>query len=239
MENRLSPEEFKRLAQEMIEKLGSMTAQTSRGNMPYYNRSHAEWVRKVINEVLASKKHVFIPLGKLSPETLKQKWYQGRKYLIEVLSFDREMADRVVANRKKDGLVVALRASAVFPEAAPIVDWRAEVLEFIQNSNHGEIRTWENIPINEDDYKWLENMLKPLGIFVYDIGINKIRILRYEDNRGHTKSSESPRDSGQGIEGDVSSINPESKDAGAGEVEGPDYDNGPTNGTNDGSTWIL
>ncbi len=173
--------------QSMLDSLKRISAAVDgpKAARPYYTPKYAETVKETIDRILESGEVLFFPASEVQLDTLKQQWYQGRDYLISVLdpSYEAKVTKiEASIDKRKNGLVVALKPERGMVEPAIITKWREELNEFIDKSELQDKFVRQGLGLSDADVVWLYETLEPLkDIFAYDYELKRgiIRVIRY------------------------------------------------------------
>ena len=173
--------------QSMLQSLRKISAAVDgpKAARPYYTSKYAETVRDTIDRILESGEVLFFPASDVQLDTLKQQWYQGRDYLVSVLDNSYEakvLKVEASIDKRKNGLVVALKPERGMVEPGVITKWREELNEFIDNSDTQDKFVRQGLGLSDADVIYLYETLEPLkDIFAYDYELKRgiIRVIRY------------------------------------------------------------
>ena len=160
-------------------KSASLTKSAS--NYPYYREHFADQVLETIDTVVKSRTPIIWPAAGISVNALYQKWTQASAFIKDNYAKNLvEKLDLVTASKHKSiGMKISPRASAVLCLADQAVDWRPDLMEYIEKGQSGEVFNKIGLLITEEDKKWITNLLAPIASdYVTDIQPNKILIIK-------------------------------------------------------------
>lgn len=173
--------------QAMLQSLKKISAAVDgpKAARPYYTSKYAETVRDTVDRILDSGEVLFFPASDVQLETLKQQWYQGKDYLVSVLDPTYEtkvLKVEASIDKRKNGLVVALKPERGMVEPKLLTRWREELNEFLDNSEVQDKFVRQGLGLSDADVIWLYETLEPLkDIFAYDYELKRgiVRVIRY------------------------------------------------------------
>lgn len=165
-------------------KLDKKEARTFHG--PYYNKEHALEVKDYLNVLHTNRRSLKIVSSGLSINTLRLKFYQGKKYLLDNL--DPEGKYKNLINRTKcitmaDYLELHIKQDTKVLYAETI-EWKPAFLDFIENAQLGtKFPCPDNIMLSNEEVQWIKDQLDPLSdLFIYDVKPNKFLVIRINPN---------------------------------------------------------
>lgn len=140
--------------------------------MSYYAERHATWVKEILDRLHKDG----IPL-KVSAEngtkisSVKLRYYQGRRYLLEHGDQDgkyKALADATRCSTYRDYLEFHIKHEPVI-KISTTGDWRTPVIAFLENAQPGDKFGPRNYGLSPEDIVWLLGNLKLLeSTILYD-----------------------------------------------------------------------
>ena len=154
--------------------------------LPYYREDYAMELTKIIKAVITTGKPHLIPKRDQSFTTIKNKFYQAKKYLEEHLDADNTykhiFATALDISSPQDrGILIRPKKERGVLKAYAVVDWRPELADFIANANPREKFERIGIPITAEDVAWIEDQLKGIEqFFLTEINETAIILVRID-----------------------------------------------------------
>lgn len=175
---------------ETITKTADMLAKSQhRGTsyLPYYKEEFALEVAKVVRAVITTGKPHLIPKRDQSFSTVKNRFYQAKKYLEDHLdpddTFKRIFTTALdITAPSERGILIRPKKERGSLKGYAVVDWRPELADFIAESKPREKFERIGIPITAEDVAWIAEQLKGIEqFFLTEINETAIILVRMDN----------------------------------------------------------
>jgi hypothetical protein len=156
--------------------------------LPYFNEKVATQIKRIVDEILHSGKPMLIPSTDVQPQTLRNKFSQGKDFLLKNMDPEGYYArafDRITTNLSpKKGLIVRLRPDESLNSALVMEDWRPDFINFISNpQNIGAKFHRLGIYLEDAEIARIKTELEPLkNMFLFEVTKTSILVIRYNVN---------------------------------------------------------
>ena len=156
--------------------------------LPYYTDSCAEECAEILRVVTTTGAPRLIPSDERSLSTIRNRWYQGLRFLLENLDPDKsffKMAQNVIVKSiRHKGVLVKPRPECGALRAFMVADWKPDLIKFIESARVGQKFERLSIPLSDEDLSYVRDMLAPVKhLFISSIDKRGIRIIRYDSKR--------------------------------------------------------
>jgi hypothetical protein len=159
--------------------------QIGNSRRPYYTETWAKEVADILTAVATTGEPKLLPKGDYDITTIKNRWYQGKDYLLEHLDPDKLYAgyNKCVSASidRKRGVFIAPFKRTNSLGAIKIEPWKPRFEEFLETAVDGQMFERIGTGLCADDYTYLEDMLSPLAdMFVWhcDIDHDILKVVR-------------------------------------------------------------
>lgn len=156
-----------------------------------YTPSNAAQFKAVFDKMMETQENqeILSSVSKLKPNTLYIKANDALKWLAECHPTEADryslLKSRVSIRKLDDRILIYFKTSMAHTISAaavvvkPGVQWKDELVEWLEKAQDGDIWERQEISIHTDDKKWLTNLLAGLGGGVEaEIKENSVRIMR-------------------------------------------------------------
>lgn len=156
----------------------------------YYNESIAKEVQEFLDKLHTTKQALRISRQGVNTNTLRLRYYQGVKYLLEFLDpkgVYKDLYSKTKCITFDDHIQLVLRTAraTVVESLAP---WKEELVTFLETAAPNDKFVRTDVTLEEDDITWINNLLAPLTkkdsqnndvpLFYGQVERNKIILIR-------------------------------------------------------------
>jgi len=166
-------------------------------NLVYYNKEQAIWVKEILDTLHKDRQPIKLSAQGMSINTLRLKYYQGLKYLKEVIDPEGRykllsQATRCVTYCDYVELHVKIKAKAF---VSVVTDWKTPLLQWLEKPDLklGEKFSPVGVVLSDDEVNWVITQVEPLKeIFLYRVTNTEILIVRYNTPTNDNTRTDKP-----------------------------------------------
>ena len=168
---------------EIMEKASEVRKLHVKGTAPYFNEKNAEFASNIIQRVTTTKAPFIVSNNTLSTNTIRQKYFQGCRYLKKFYPEKAKLAEMVECQRLNSDKLVFVFKPREFVIQQLTVDWREKFQHYIDTAVEHQIFNQPELAktLTEQEKAWCVLQLEQLGNrFIWIINDDTFKIIKEE-----------------------------------------------------------
>lgn len=188
--NPLNPTSDPRIAKG-LEALGRDMAKAAHRKQPFYNEENAAFAKDLLDQLHKREVPIKVLAKGMSVKTLRLKYYQGKRYLIDNLDpnkYYNSLSNATKCATYRDYIELHIKGEAVIITAEQ-TPWKEELLEFLSSSKSGQ-KFHKQIIFSLEEMEWINSQLTAVkDLFIWKVEQTSLLVINYDNKEGTTDGS--------------------------------------------------